>query len=338
MKKLPLIPGLLVLAFLILLRASAQEEKPLRLAQTIRLPAVEGRIDHLAVDVQSQRLFLAALGNNTLEVIDLKAGKVVHTVKGLHEPQGVAFVPEADVVYVANGGDGNCEAFGADSLAPLRNAKFSGDADNLRYDATTKLLYVGYSGGPLGMFGGALGIFEAQTGKIVGEIKLPGRPEAFALEQSGPRIFVNLPRANQIAVIDRKKREVVAKWPVTQATANYPMALDESHHRLFIGCRHPARVLVLDTDSGKTVAELECAGDTDDVFYDAKNKRVYVSGGEGFISVFAQLDADKYQPVAKIPTAPGARTSLFVPALGRFYLAVPHRGKQASEVRVFETQ
>jgi DNA-binding beta-propeller fold protein YncE len=331
MKKLPFIPGLLVLAFLLLLRATAQEEKPLRLAQTITLPAVEGRIDHLAVDVQSQRLFLAALGNNTLEVIDLKAGKVIHSVKGLREPQGVAFVPEANAVYVANGEGGNCEAFAADSLAPLRSAKFSGDADNLRYEPDAKLLYVGYGDG-------AIGIFEALTGKIVGDIKLPAHPEAFALEQTGARIFVNIPSAKQVAVIDRKKRAVVAKWPVTQAAANYPMALDESHHRLFIGCRHPARILVLDTGSGKTVTQFDCAGDTDDVFYDAKNKRVYVSGGEGFISVFAQLDADKYQPIAKIPTAPGARTSLFVPALGRLYLAVPHRGKQASEVRVYETR
>ena len=338
MKKLLVVPCLLVLAFLIFQRAPAQEEKSLRLEQTIALPAVEGRIDHLAVDVKSQRLFLAALGNNTLEVIDLKAGKVIHSVKGLREPQGVAFIPEANVVYVANGGDGNCEAFDADSLAPLRNAKFSGDSDNLRYDPRAKLLYVGYGGGAIGIFGGAIGIFEAQTGKIVGDIKLPAHPEAFSLEQTGARIFVNLPRVKQVAVIDREKRAVVAKWPVTQAAANYPMALDESNHRLFIGCRHPARILVLDTGSGKTVTEFECAGDTDDVFYDAKNKRIYVSGGEGFISVFAQLDADKYRPIAKIPTAPGARTSLFVPALGRLYLAVPHRGKQASEVQVFEIQ
>src|SRR5262249_54968159 len=186
MKKLPFIQGLLVLALLILRRAPAQEEKPLRLAQTIALPNVAGRIDHLAVDLQSQRLFLAALGNNTLEVIDLKAGKVIRSVKGLHEPQGVAFVPEANAVYVANGGDGNCEAFAADSSAPLRNTKFSDDADNLRYDAATKLLYVGYGDG-------AIGVFEALTGKIVGDIKLPAHPEAFALEQTGGRIFVNVP-------------------------------------------------------------------------------------------------------------------------------------------------
>lgn len=331
MKKLLLILGLLVPALVTEQRAPAQEKTPLRAVQTIALPNVEGRIDHLAADIQGQRLFLAALGNNTLEVIDLKAGKVVHSVKGLREPQGVAFVPDAKAIYVANGGDGNCEAFAADSLAPMRNAKFSGDADNLRYDAATKLIYAGYGDG-------AIGIFEALTGKIVGDIKLPAHPEAFALEQTGTRIFVNIPKAKQIAVIDRQKRAVVAHWPVTQAAANYSMAFDEAHHRLFIGCRQPARVLVLDTDTGKIVTEVECAGDTDDVFYDGKTKHIYVSGGEGFISVFAQLDADKYQPVAKIPTAAGARTSLFVPALGRLYLAVPHRGKQSAEVRVYETQ
>jgi len=331
MKNLLLVVGLLIPGSVMGLHATAQEKAPLRAVQTIALPNVEGRIDHLAADLQGQRLFLAALGNNTLEVIDLKAGKVIHSVKGLHEPQGVAFIPEANAVYVANGGDGNCEAFAADSLTPLRNAKFSGDADNLRYDAATKLLYVGYGDG-------AMGVFEALTGKVVGEIKLPAHPEAFALEQSGARIFVNVPKAKQVAVIDRQKRTVIAHWPVTQAAANFPMALDEAHHRLFIGCRTPARLLVLDTESGKVVAQVECAGDTDDVFYDAKNQRIYVSGGAGFISVFAQLGADKYQPIAKIPTAAGARTSLFVPAFGRLYLAVPHRGGQAAEVRVYEAQ
>src|SRR5499426_4820842 len=202
MKKSLVLLSLLALASMTGASAPAQEEKPLRLVQTIVLPAMEGRIDHLAVDVQSQRLFLAALGNNTLEVIDLKAGKVIHTVKGLHEPQGVAFVPEANAVYVANGGDGNCEAFAADSLAPMRNAKFSGDADNLRYDPGAKLLYVGYDDG-------AIGIFEALNGKIVGDIKLPAHPEAFSLEQTGARIFVNIPKAKQVAVIDRMKRAVV---------------------------------------------------------------------------------------------------------------------------------
>jgi DNA-binding beta-propeller fold protein YncE len=337
MTNLLLIFGLLVVAGVtcshtpVREHAPAQEKALLRAVQTIPLPNVEGRIDHLAVDLQRQRLFLAALGNNTLEVIDLKEGKVIRSVKGLHEPQGVAFIPEANAVYVANGGDGTCEAFAADSLAPLHKARFSDDADNLRYDAATKLLYVGYSDG-------ALGIFEPLTGKVVGDIRLPAHPEAFALEPNGSRIYVNVPKAKQVAVVDRQKRAVIAHWPVTAADNNYPMALDEANHRLFIGCRQPASVLVLDTETGKVVTQLECAGDTDDVFYDAKNRRVYVSGGEGFISVLAQLGPDKYQPVAKLPTAAGARTSLFVPALGRLYLAVPHRGSQAAEVRVYEIQ
>jgi DNA-binding beta-propeller fold protein YncE len=308
-----------------------QGKPPLRLVQTIALPHVEGRIDHLSVDLQSQRLFLAALGNNTLEVIDLKAGQVIHSVKGLHEPQGVAFIPEANAVYVANGGDGNCEAFAADSFARLRNTRFSNDADNLRYDPATKLLYAGYGDG-------AIGIFEALTGKIVGDIKLTAHPEAFALEQSGPRIFVNVPKAKRIEVIDRQKRAVVGHWSVTQASANYPMALDEASHRLFVGCRTPARVLVLDTDTGKLITQLECAGDTDDVFFDAKARHIYVSGGEGFVSVFTQLSADGYQSSGRIATSGGARTSLFVPALGRLYVAVPHRGGQNAEVRAYEPQ
>jgi len=330
MKELLISLSLVVPAFVIVRYAPAQNTMPLRLVQTIALPNVEGRIDHLAVDVQNQRLFLAALGNNTLEVIDLKTGKVIHSIKGLHEPQGIAFIPEGNLVWVANGGDGNCKAFAADTLAPVRNAKFSGDADNLRYDVATKLLYVGYGAG-------AIGIFEGLTGKIIGDIKLPAHPEAFALEQAGPRIFVNLPNAKQVAVIDRQKRAVIARWPVTQAAANYPMSLDEANHRLFIGCRQPARILVIDTGSGKMVTEFECAGDTDDVFYDAKTRRIYVSGGEGFITVVAQVDADRYQSITKIPTATGARTSLFVPALGRLYLAVPHRGKQGAEGRAYET-
>src|SRR5215470_6363394 len=261
MKILLLLLSLIAVAFMAGARAPSQEKSPLRLTQTIALRNVEGRIDHLAVDLQSQRLFLAALGNDTLEVIDLKAGKAIGSVKGLREPQGVAFISEANAVYVANGGDGDCAAFAVDSFAPLRHVKFSGDADNLRYDTTTKLLYVGYGDG-------AIGVFEALTGKIVGDIKLPAHPEAFGLEQTGPRIFVNIPKAKQVAVIDRRKLAVVAHWPVTQAAANYPMALDEAHHRLFIGCRQPARLLVLDTDTGKLVAQVECAGDADDVFFD----------------------------------------------------------------------
>jgi DNA-binding beta-propeller fold protein YncE len=321
---------LLVALALIGLDVQAEESPPLRMVQTIPLPNVEGRIDHLTVDLKSQRLFIAALGNNTVEVVDLQAGKRIQTIGGFQEPQGVGFIPEFNKLFVANGKSGACDVFDGSSLKRVKSIKLSDDADNIRYDAAKRHVLVGYGGG-------ALAMIDAASGDQIGEIKLKGHPESFQLEQSGPRIFVNIPAARQITVVDREKRAVTAAWPTGDAAANYPMALDETHHRLFVGFRKPARLVVFDTESGKVVARLESPGDADDVFYDGSRRRVYVSGGEGSIGIFQQKDADRYEPIAKIPTAAGARTALFVPELNRLYLAVPHRGSQKAEIRVYET-
>lgn len=309
----------------------AEEARPLRILQTIPLPNVEGRIDHLAADLKAQRLFIAALGNNTVEVVDLRAGTRTQSITGLHEPQGVSFIPETNKLFVANGKSGTCDVFDGSSLKQVKSIKLSDDADNIRYDAMNGRVFVGYGSG-------ALAIIDATSSDLVGEIKLKGHPESFQLEKSGPRIFVNIPTSQQIVVLDREKRAVITSWPTGGASANYPMALDEEHHRLFVGFRKPARVAVFDTESGKNVANLDSAGDADDVFYDSSTRRIYVSGGEGFLSIFQQKDADHYEQTGRIPTAAGARTSLFVPELSRLYLAVPHRGSQGAEVRVYEAQ
>ena len=309
--------------------AQPQPAGPLRLEQTIPMPGVEGRIDHLSVDLRGSRLFVAALENNTVEVLDLRAGKRIHTIGGLQESQGLVYLPESDRIAVANGGDGACRFFDAKTFQPGQVVSLSEDADNVRYDRASQRLYVGYGKG-------AIGIVDATTGRRLGDIKLEGHPESFQLEQSGPRIFVNVPTAGHIAVLDREKQAVATRWPVTRAGANFPMALDESNHRLFIGCRKPAVMLVFDTTRGQAVARLSSAGDADDLFYDARRKRVYLSGGEGFISVFDQQDANHYQEIARIPTAARARTSLFVPELDRLFVAVPHVGDQAAEARVYE--
>jgi outer membrane protein assembly factor BamB len=312
-------------------RAQAEEPTPLRLVQTIPLPNVEGRIDHMAADLKGQRLFIAALGNNTVEVLDLRAGKLIRSITGLHEPQGVGFISEFNKLFVANGKSGACDVFDGSSLKRIKSIKLSDDADNIRYDPAARRVYVGYGSG-------GVGIIDAATGDQLGAIKLEGHPESFQLEKSGPRIFVNIPTAQQIAVVDREKRAVIAVWPTGDATANYPMALDETHHRLFVGFRKPAKFVVFNTDSGKVAANMDSAGDADDVFYDNSHQRIYISGGEGFLSIFQQDDADHYRAMTKIPTAMGARTALFVPELSRFYLAVPHRGTQRAEVRVYEAQ
>ena len=322
--------GLIVLAIRAV-NVQAQEPSALRMVQTIPLPSVEGRIDHMAVDVKGQRLFIAALGNNSVEVLDLRAGKHLKSINGFSEPQGIGFIPEFNRIFIANGEGGVCDILNGSSYERITRVKFSDDADNIRYDAATRRVYVGYGSG-------GLGIMDAATGDRLGDIKLDGHPESFQLEKSGPRIFVNVPTARKIVVVDRDQGAAITSWPTAGATANFPMAIDETHHRLFVGFRKPARLIVFDTQSGKIAANLASPGDADDIFYDSARQRIYVSGGEGFLSTFQQIDRDRYKAMTKIATARGARTSLLVPELNRLYLAVPHRGTQRAEVRVYEAE
>jgi YVTN family beta-propeller protein len=309
--------------------ANAEPSNILKLAETIRLEGVNGRIDHMAVNIRNGRLYVAALGEDTVEVIDTKAGKKVGQIAGLKKPQGVAVVPDLDRVVVASGDDGKVRVYdeGQKLLGTIDGLD---DADNVRYHTGTKLLYVGYGDG-------ALAVIDPQKVLKVADIKVGGHPESFQLEAKGNRIFVNVPDAREVAVIDSQKRAVVATWKLAEAAANFPMALDETNHRLFIGCRSPARLLVLDTETGKTVAGLECAGDTDDVFYDPAGGLIYVTGGEGLVSVFRQSGPDGYKLIGNVPTAKGARTSSFAAESKTLYVAVPHRGIQQAEIRVFKT-
>jgi YVTN family beta-propeller protein len=307
--------------------AWGQATQPLRLEKTIELPEVQGRIDHMSVDVKGERLFVSALGNNTVEVIDTNAGKRVKTIGGLQEPQGVLYVPAADRLYVANSKDGSVRIFDGTSYAPLKTLDYGDDADNLRYDSNRRRIYVGYGSGALAEID--------EGGNKAGEIKLDAHPESFQVEKDSIRIYVNLPKSRKIAVLDREKRTIIATWPLGMTLANYPMALDEADHRLFVITRLPARLLVFDTTTGKSVQRLPAVGDCDDVFYDQARKRIYASGGEGAISVFEEQDPDHYKESARIATVKGARTSFFSPELDRLFLAVRRQGAQAAQIRVF---
>jgi DNA-binding beta-propeller fold protein YncE len=307
--------------------AWAQTTQPLRLEETIEMPDVHGRVDHLSIDVKGERLFVAALGNNTLEVIDLKAGKRAKTIGQLKEPQGIRYVSETDRLYVANGGDGSVRIFDAGSYSLLKTLDFDHDADNVRYDPPRKRIFVGYGSG-------ALGEIDSEGNKI-GDTKLDAHPESFQLEDGSPRIYVNLPKSRKVVVVDRQKHAVVATWKTGMAFANYPMALDEGEHRLFVVTRLPARLLVFDTNTGTIIQKLAAVGDCDDVFYDSKRKRIYASGGDGAISVFEEKDADHYAELARIATVKGARTSFFSQELDRLFLAVRRQGSQPAAIQVF---
>jgi DNA-binding beta-propeller fold protein YncE len=296
----------------------------------IGLPNVAGRIDHFSADVKGQRLFMSALGNHTVEVLDVQSGKRVHTIPDLAEPQGLYYDPSSNRLFVACASDGAAKVFDGRTFQLLDTVKFSADADNIRYDARGQRVIVGYGDG-------ALAFLDA-NGKKTGEIALDAHPESFQLEKGGNRAFVNVPDKKEIQVVDLVKSIMLNRWPVTSALKNYPMALDEAHHRLLIGCRAPARMLAIDTETGKQTASVEIVGDTDDLFYDAARSCVYVIGGQGFVDVFAQKDADRYDRVAHLATAPGARTGLFVPDWGSLFVAVPHRGEQRAQILVYETK
>jgi DNA-binding beta-propeller fold protein YncE len=305
----------------------AADAPPLRPIGVIPLGEVKGRIDHLAIDPAGQRLFVAALGNNTVEVIDLAAGRVARRLGGMDEPQGVRFLPDSKTLVVASGGDGKARFYDA-ALKLLPSVNNLDDADNVRFDSAAKRVYIGYGNGALAVCDPA--------GKLLESIKLAGHPESFQLESAGPRIFVNVPSARIIEVVDRAKMQVIAQWPVKDGEANFPMALDEPHHRLLVVCRKPAKLLVFDTETGAVVASVDACGDADDIWLDPAAARIYITGGEGCISVIEQSDADHYRALARIPTAAGARTSFFDAEARRLYVAVPRRGSQSPEIRMFQ--
>jgi DNA-binding beta-propeller fold protein YncE len=314
------------------------ESAPLVLVRIIPIPGVLGRFDHMAVDNGAGRVFAAIYGNDSVEIVDTARGIRSRSLKeGFIKPQMVAYLPDMNRIVVSSEGDGSCKVFDADTYKLIDTVKYSDDADQLRYDPAAKRVYVAYGDEAES----AIGVFDATTNKKVGEdFKLGAHPESFQLEEKGPKIFVNLASVSQIAVIDRTTRKI-DKWKLQSAGTNFPMALDEAHRRLFVAARKPARLLVLDMDTGKEIGSLPGAIDTDDMSYDSDRKRIYVTSGEGFIFVYQQIDPDRYERIAKIPTKIGARTSVYSGQVGKhnsFYLAVPARADRGAEIWVYETR
>lgn len=305
------------------------ESKTLSLINSIALPNVSGRIDHLAFDPKTERIFVAALGNNTVEVIDLKNGKLIHSIKGFGEPQGVAFVAMNNTLFVANGQTGACDVLNAETYQKITSIPLLGDADNVRYDSTNKKIYVGYGDG-------GIAVIDAVNFKQIGDVKLEGHPESFQLDIPNQKIFVNVPDKQQIEVIDLAKNIVTNRWKLAEAKANFPMALDAVHHRLFIGCRRPARMLVLDSQSGKLITTVDIDGDIDDVFYDVRSSDIYVSCGAGYIDLIHQENPDTYTIKDKITSRSGARTSLYISGPSWLVIAAPKNFSNNAALYIYQ--
>lgn len=309
-------------------KAAPAERPPLELVQTIALPGVKGRIDHFALDGKRKRLYVAALGNGSVEVISLEKGERVRSIAGLDEPQGVVYVPDTDRLVVACGGDGLVRFYDGETLEENAKVDAGGDADNVRYDPLTQRLFVGFGSGGVACVNPRKALVQAAA-------ELGAHPESLQVEPAGRRLFVNVAAAAEVAVIDRFEMKVTARWKLDGARSNFPMALDEAGKRLLVGCRAPSCVVALSTDDGKVKSRTTCSDDPDDVFVDAARKRVYVSCGAGVVDVFDRVSADELKLLAKVDTRHGARTCLFDAASDRLFVAVPKDGDKEAEVRIY---
>jgi YVTN family beta-propeller protein len=311
-------------------RAASSPYQPLVLEASISLAKVSGRIDHMAVDLGRKRLLVAELGNDSVDVIDLTTNQAIHRIEGQEEPQGVAFAPAADLILIANSGDGSVRLLNGADFSEVGKIDLGSDADNIRIDQRTGQAIVGYGRG-------GLAVIDPVSRSKIAEIPLPAHPEGFQLAAGSGQIFVNIPDAREIAVVDPASAKQVATWKDPELRSNFPMAIDESLGLLASVYRNPARLVFLDPATGAATAKLEACDDADDVFVDAKLQRIYVSCGEGFIDVFQRVPGG-FALMTKMATAAGARTSLFVPELDRLFLAVRASGSQPAAIWVFRPQ
>jgi DNA-binding beta-propeller fold protein YncE len=318
---------LAALVGMLLPAASSAAPPPLVLEAKIPLGAVAGRIDHFAFDPDRQLLFVAELGNDSVGVVDVKERRVVQQLAGLSEPQGLAWHAATSTLYVANAGDGSVRLYQGRDLAPAGHFELGDDADNIRIDSWRNRIVVGYGKG-------ALAVIDPASRNRVADMPLKGHPESFQIDESGSRIFANVPDARQIAIVDISSGKQISTLDTAGARSNFAMAVDADEHGLLVVFRSPARLMIFATRTGKLEGSFDTCRDADDVFVDPRRRRVYVSCGEGVMDVLAQT-SDGYKRIARIPTVAGARTSAFVPATDRLYLGVPATAAEPAAVWVF---
>lgn len=317
-------------AVLFAFTAASGRPAPLKLEAKIPLGDVRGRIDHLAFDLSRHRLFVAELGDNSVGVVDVQERKLRRRLTGMKEPQGLGYEPSSDTLYVANAADGSVRLFRGAELAPLGKISLGEDADNIRVDGSGHSVFVGYGSG-------SLAVIDATSRTKVADIPLKAHPEAFQLESSGPRVFINVPDAREIAVVDRTTAKQIATWSTDDLRANFPMALDAELARVLVVFRHPERVGVFSAADGRRLAALDTCADSDDLYVDSKRRRLYVICGEGFVDVFAK-QGESYLRLARVPTAKGARTGLYIPEADRLFVAVRATSAEAAAVWAFRPE
>jgi DNA-binding beta-propeller fold protein YncE len=318
----------LLFAALLLATTPAATDSVVTFEASIPLGDIQGRIDHMAFDPKRQRVYVAALGNNSLEIVDVRTRQYIGRIKDLHEPQGVAYVPYSDYIVVTNGGDGYVDFYDAGSLKYLGNVHLGRDADNIRWDPKLNRLVVGFGEG-------GLAILDAREMRKLSRVPLPSHPESFQIDPSGHVAFVNVPQSNEVLKVDLESGKILQHWPTSPAGDNYPMALDAAHECVYVGCRTRTSLLVMNTESGKLQTRTGISEDVDDLWYDARASRIYASCGEGVLEVLKVVAGAGFEPLLSIKTSKGARTSLFVPEREEIIVAAPPTATTPARLLVY---
>jgi DNA-binding beta-propeller fold protein YncE len=313
---------------------AAQESGPLRLVETIALPNVSGRIDHLSADVRGRRLFISALGNHTVEMVDLAAGKRLRSLPDVQKPQGEWYVERLGKLFTADGVAGNVKVYRGVDLRLLTTIPLDLGPDAEAYDPAARRVYVGYGGEDAGKSYGEVGIIDAVSDKHIGDIRTSAHPGAILVGHPGKTVYITVPKTQEVSQIDASTGHIVATWKSKEGSP-VSLAYDPSRHRLFVGTRKPAEVEVFDSQSHRWIASLPSVGLMDGLFYDATHRRIYASGGDGYVAVYQQKSADRYEELANVPTGPNGRTSLWVGPLDRYFVAVP-AADHGAELLAFE--
>ena len=272
----------------------------------------------------------------------MKTGKHLQSVPGFDAPHQIVFVPQNNTILVTDGGvedgkEGYVRVISGQSYKIISSTKVLAAADSAGYDPETHLMYADTGGTEAKMDYTMISVIDTPSAKVVKDIKVDsGRVEAIRFEHQGTRMFANLRTKSQVGVFDKKDHKLLATWDIKDAKENVSMALDEADHRLFVVCRKPAKLIVFDTESGKEVASLPSVDRGDDMAYNKKTKQIYVSGGDGFIGVYAQKDPDHYEEVAKVPSGPAAKISIFIPELNRLYVAASAKGANSAKLLIYQ--
>lgn len=329
-------PLCLLLLILLVVIGHSQTNTPLKLVATIARPGVQRKWDHFGIDLAGHRLFLASETEPVVEVFDLKTNELIHSINGLKKPHNILFRRDLKELFVIDGEASEIKIFQSDSYQLVGHIGLSIDSDPIAYDPASKLLYVVNGGREAHTPYCLVSVVDTDSASKLADIKLnTNRLEGMALERNGERLFVNMAGSDEVGVIDRRQRKVVATWPISAGAVNSPMQLDEVDHRLFVVTRKPPRLVVLDTQTGKEVTNVPVGGGTDDLAFDRLHHRLYAPSAEGFIAVIEQQDADHLRVVGKVQTAEGAKTAVLVPELNRYYVGVPSKEKQEAKVLVF---